>query len=498
MSQQISRHRSSHHSPRDEEVGEGIAPRKEGSIHAKKEATTYLADDSNRDKRELYRIWNRFTRKGKKNITVAESLYAIAFSSWLNILLILWPFAWASHFRWSPTVTFILSFLSIIPLERLFDYGGEQMAFYCGKELGDFIVITLNNAVEATLAIILLLKCELKLLQSTIIGVIVLHLLLIPGVSFVTGGARILEQDLHPQTTELNHTLLTVGVLSLLIPAAFFSALDRASINSALEPAQSIISDTGRDEFLRMSRGIAILLLLLYICSRVYLHNPPGDDNALRPATNAPRELTHEEAQLEAEDPELNQYVCVVMIIITVSIMAVTAEWLVESIEFVRERKVTEEWFGLILLPFVSFAADGTVAVVFFIRSAIRHYNNEAPPPNILAKARAIDLSVQFSLFWMPFFILLGWWTGRPMHLLFDFFEVSVVLGACFVVNYVTADAKTNWVEGFAMVVFYIIIALCAWYYPGQAEIILMNASENSQCLSVAEAISSAGSINGE
>ena len=51
-------------------------------------------------------------------------------------------------------------FLSIIPLERLFDWCGEQMTLYLGLTLGDLLAITLNNAVEATLAIILLLKCE--------------------------------------------------------------------------------------------------------------------------------------------------------------------------------------------------------------------------------------------------------------------------------------------------------------------------------------------------
>lgn len=28
-----------------------------------------------------------------------------------------------------------------------------------------------------------------------------------------------------------------------------------------------------------------------------------------------------------------------------------------------------------------------------------------------------------------------------------DYFELALLLGACFLVNYVTADAKTNWVE---------------------------------------------------
>ncbi|KAG8694658.1 hypothetical protein FRC08_008340 [Ceratobasidium sp. 394] len=58
----------------------------------------------------------------------------------------------------------------------------------------------------------------------------------------------------------------------------------------------------------------------------------------------------------------------------------------------------------------------------------------------------------------MPVVVLLGWWTHREMSLLFDLWEVAILIGACFLVNYVTADAKTNWVEGMVMVLFYIMI----------------------------------------
>lgn len=40
-------------------------------------------------------------------------------------------------------------------------------------------------------------------------------------------------------------------------------------------------------------------------------------------------------------------------------------------------------------------------------------------PPKTLAEDRAIDLSIQFTLFWMPVLVLLSWWTGRPLMLLF-------------------------------------------------------------------------------
>ncbi len=39
----------------------------------------------------------------------------------------------------------LVCFLAIVPLEQLYHFGGEQLAMYCGKDIGDLIVITLNK-----------------------------------------------------------------------------------------------------------------------------------------------------------------------------------------------------------------------------------------------------------------------------------------------------------------------------------------------------------------
>jgi Ca2+:H+ antiporter len=183
--------------------------------------------------------------------------------------------------------------------------------------------------------------------------------------------------------------------------------------------------------------------------------------------------------------PEVNVWSACIGIIATIAMVAVTAEMLVETIEGVREH-ISDEWFGLVMLPLVSFAADGTVATVFFIRYSFALFFGRPSPPAQLAKGRAIDMSIQFTIFWqillshlpflrvlivfprLPFFVLIGWWTDKPMMMLFDLYEVTLLLGACFLVNTVTADAKTNWVEGVTLVGLYVLIATASWWYPGQ------------------------------
>ena len=44
-----------------------------------------------------------------------------------------------------------------------------------------------------------------------------------------------------------------------------------------------------------------------------------------------------------------------------------------------------------------------------------------------------------------------------------DVFEVVMLVCACFLVNYITADSKTNWAEGYTLISFYIIFVSALW-----------------------------------
>ncbi|KAL0949153.1 hypothetical protein HGRIS_009234 [Hohenbuehelia grisea] len=433
---------------------------------------------ASRSIRQRLRVWDRIRGVHKRKVSWAQSGKAIATYSWLNGLLIFIPIAWAVHFTQESTqvshgIVFGLCFAALIPLSKLLEYGGEQLALYCGQTLGDLIVVTLSNAVEALLAIFLLAHGELKLLQSSVIGVILLRLLLIPGTSFLTGGIHVAAQELHPHITQMNHTLLTLASLALLLPAAFFAALNKAGEDDLRASAQvSIVTDAMRGKFLKVSRGLAVILLIVYICSRYFLHDPPGEVDELHEHENAPAVFKEKAAHIEEEEPDVNPWATILMLLIAVVFMAFTAQFLVESIEPMREKLgIQEEFFGLILLPIVSFSADGILAYVYYVRYLFKSYFGTPYNPGTLAEARAIDLSIQFAIFWLPALVLIGWAVHRPLTLLFDLFEVAVLLGACFLVNYVTADSKTNWAEGAMMVAFYIMIALTAWFYPGQPEI---------------------------
>jgi Ca2+:H+ antiporter len=172
------------------------------------------------------------------------------------------------------------------------------------------------------------------------------------------------------------------------------------------------------------------------------------------------------EQELKEAKPEVNPWACLILLAVTVALMTVTAVFVRQPTPFplfhtnvptasppvarrqhriraptgqhrrgvrlsLRMNIITlrthyrflslyDRWFGIVLLPIVSFSADATVAITFFIRQSLKAFIRSQPqPPESLAQARAIDMSIQFLLFWMPFVTLLGWWINKPMSMLF-------------------------------------------------------------------------------
>ena len=68
-----------------------------------------------------------------------------------------------------------------------------------------------------------------------------------------------------------------------------------------------------------------------------------------------------------------------------------------------------------------------------------------------------VDSQAPYSSFW---YVCAGLYylENLTKNNLADIYEVAVIIGSCFLVNYVTADAKTNWAEGVSMIAFYIMI----------------------------------------
>ncbi|KAG1873383.1 Sodium/calcium exchanger protein-domain-containing protein [Suillus tomentosus] len=433
--------------------------------------------------------------------TVRRSIQAIFFASWLNALLVFIPISWAMNFALPDqhTPTFVFTFLAIIPLTKLLAFATDELSLRVGQTLAGLLNATLGNAVELIVSIIALAKCQLTIVQSSLVGSILSNLLLVLGMCFFAGGLRFSEQGFGQSAVQLNSSLLTISVIAVLLPGAFHMALQGQPEYDELSTDYNI---------LKTSHGVAIILLFIYasylvfqLCSHKALYDDVNEDmqptkgyagqnpfrlhrrrrvitdgeNVLSPSSTHDREAaatlshptdpnpdvepgTHSIASVETEiQPLMNLAVCFWLLAVVTVLTTVTAVFLVDSIDgLTSSGSINKEFVGIILLPIVGHAADHVIEVTVSVKDKLT-----------LSLGVAVGSSIQIALFVIPFIVTLGWIMNKPLTLLFDPLESIVMFLSVLTVNYVVQDGKSNWLEGMILMCAYMILAITFWYYPG-------------------------------
>lgn len=153
-----------------------------------------------------------------------------------------------------------------------------------------------------------------------------------------------------------------------------------------------------------MSRGTAIILLLLYVMYLVF---------QLRTHSNlfdAEASTSEDDEEQEAEEPTIGPIAAAGVLVVTTVLVAICAEYLVGSIDdLVESAGISKAFIGLILIPIVGNAAEHVTAVVVAVRNKMD-----------LAMGVAIGSSIQIALLVTPFLVIVGWIIGQPMSLHFE------------------------------------------------------------------------------
>ncbi|KAI0409989.1 Sodium/calcium exchanger protein-domain-containing protein [Xylaria palmicola] len=193
----------------------------------------------------------------KPNIIVRfySTTKKILFHSWINVGLVFVPVGIivANIPNVNPGAIFGLNAIAIIPLAALLSYATESVARKMGDTIGALLNVTFGNAVELII-FIALVKGEIRVVQASLLGSILANLLLILGGAFFLGGLRFREQVYNSTVTQMSACLLSLSVISLVLPTAFHASFK----DTAMADAQS----------LKISRGTSVILLLIYV---VYL-----------------------------------------------------------------------------------------------------------------------------------------------------------------------------------------------------------------------------------
>jgi Ca2+:H+ antiporter len=287
---------------------------------------------------------------------------------------------------------------------------------------------------------------QIEVVQSSMLGSILSNLLLVMGMCFFFGGlvhrgstGAGTEQQFSSAVAQTTCSLMTLASASLVLPAALYAVLDNSGTG---EKTKSV---------LLLSRGTAIILLLLYV---LYLAFQLRTHSNLFEAESQ----NNGDEDSEPEEPALGPIAASVVLVVVTVLVAVCAEYLVGSIDdIVESAHISKAFIGLILIPIVGNAAEHVTAVVVALRNKMD-----------LAMGVAIGSSIQIALFMTPFLVIIGWIINVPMTLHFETFETVAFAVSVLVVTYTVQDGKSNYLEGAMLLGLYIIIAVAFYAVPAE------------------------------
>ncbi|GBE81741.1 calcium/proton exchanger [Sparassis latifolia] len=380
------------------------------------------------------------------------SYHFFLFGSWLNILLIFVPLSFAAHFlKWDAALCFSFSFIAIMPLAALLGTATEQMSLKLGQTLSGLLNASFGNAVEIIVGIAALLQGELRIVQTSMLGSILSNLLLVLGCSFLAGGLKYPESNFQVTAAQTSSSLMTLACLTLVIPAAYHSSklptgndtTDALLITfDRMGSKISDLDDESQKGLLTLSRGTAILLLIVYV---VYLF--------FQLKTHA---YLYKDAHAEDEEGERSKMsvpaAASALLLVTV-VTSFCADYLVASIEETARRySIPKPFIGLILLPIVSNAAEHVTSVWMALKNKME-----------LTIGICVGSSIQIAAFVIPLLVIVGWITGHNLTLFFANFETIVLFVSVLLVQFLVQDGKSNYMEGLMLIALYLVIALAFW-----------------------------------
>ncbi len=291
---------------------------------------------------------------------------------------------------------------------------------------------TFGNAAELIIAGIALSKGLTNVVKASITGSIIGNVLLVLGLSIVFGGTKYKEQRFNRTAATTSVISLSLAAIGLIIPTIFHRAADRSPGGWSPLVEQ------------KLSLGIAVVMFLTYFCMLGF---------SLRTHKDLFRGA---EEQVEERSRQWSRSKAVIILFTATAFVALLSEFLVGTIESVRDSVgLTEVFVGVIVVAIVGNAAEHSAAILMAMKNKMD-----------LTVGIAIGSSLQIALFVAPVLIFLSYAFGQPMDLEFTLPEVVAIVVSVYILFQISGDGETNWIEGIQLLSLYLILGILFFYLP--------------------------------
>lgn len=328
-------------------------------------------------------------------------------------------------------LVFVTSALAILPLAGWMGRATEELAQRLGEAVGGLLNATFGNAAELIIALAALRAGLHDVVKASIAGSIIGNILLVLGAAMIAGGLRLPEQRFNPIGARSQATMLTLGAIALVVPAAF-----------------KVMSGTTGDGLGKLSIAIAAVLLGAYVLYLVF-------SLVTHPALFADDAETSDEIDFS---PGWSPRRSALVLAAATALIAWMSEILVTAIEpAAREFGLSNTFVGVFVVAILGNAAEHATAVTAALKNRME-----------LSVSIAVGSSIQVAMFVAPILVFASLFLGpAPLDLAFAPGLVLMVLLSTLIAGQVASDGRSNWLEGAQLLAVYLILGFTYFFMPG-------------------------------
>jgi Ca2+:H+ antiporter len=367
----------------------------------------------------------------------------------LNWLLVFVPLALLVRYvpaLRNETALFFISCLGIIPLAGLMGSATGQLADRVGQGVGGLLNATFGNAAELIIGLAALHKGLTGVVKASLTGSVIGNVLLVLGFSFVSGGLKFPVQRFNRTAAGISATALSLAAIALVIPTVFHQ------VAAGVPPAQGGWTSVKENH---LSIAIAVVLLLTYVLTLVFslgTHRKMFADEA----QDDVKAVTPALAGGGAGDETWSVRRAVATLAVATAFVAVLSESLAGAVEQARAALgLSEVFVGVIVVAIVGNAAEHSTAVMMALRDKMD-----------VTLGITLGSGLQIALFVAPVLVFASHLFGHPMTLEFSVPEVLAVVASIIIVEQISSDGESNWMEGVQLLSVYAILAVLFYFLP--------------------------------
>src|SRR5689334_8349707 len=156
-------------------------------------------------------------------------------------------------------LVFLSALLAIVPLAEWVRRATEQVAARAGSAIGGLLNVSFGNAPELILALFVLTAGHPDVVKAQITGSLIGNSLLGLGLAIIAGSFGRERQHFNRERAGLLSSLLIIVTIDILLPALF----DYTERGVTHATNRGVLDE-------RLSLGVAIVLLLVYIGNLIY------------------------------------------------------------------------------------------------------------------------------------------------------------------------------------------------------------------------------------